>query len=173
MSGLAARLPLALVLAAARSLLTGQPIGGRWFGGIGGVPSAQRQLSLQIGDLPFGVRDLLALLGDLLISFEHLLAEFLNLMLLPLDLLLQFLPAGRMRVRMPTGGCLPVACASGRPRTHPPYIKRFGEICPAPASESIEIGLGKSATITFTPVCSAGGFHRLAGGLRREIDRCR
>src|SRR2546429_261445 len=50
-SGLAAGFPLALVLAAARSLLSGQTIGGRGLGRVCGVPLAQGELSFQVGDL--------------------------------------------------------------------------------------------------------------------------
>jgi hypothetical protein len=112
-SWLATRFPLAFVLAATRSLLASQSVGGRWFGGVRGVPIPQRQLSLQIRDLLFGIR-------DPLIPFGYLLTQFLNLTLLSLDLPLQFLPIGRMRVRMPTGGWLLVACAPGGSCIHPP-----------------------------------------------------
>src|SRR6266576_2120992 len=59
-SGLAAGFPLALVLAAARSLLSGQTIGGRGLGRVCGVPLAQGELSFQVGDLLFLFGDLLA-----------------------------------------------------------------------------------------------------------------
>src|SRR5438552_7729061 len=71
----AAGFPLALVLAAARSLLSGQTIGGRGLGRVCGVPLAQGELSFQVGDLLFLFgdllflfRDLLFLLGDLLLG---------------------------------------------------------------------------------------------------------
>src|SRR5438034_8128661 len=77
-SGLAAGFPLALVLAAARSLLSGQTIGGRGLGRVCGVPLAQGELSFQVGDLLFLFgdllflfRDLLFLLGDLLLRSEE------------------------------------------------------------------------------------------------------
>src|SRR5207249_8297506 len=63
-SGLAAGFPLALVLAAARSLLSGQTIGGRGLGRVCGVPLAQGELSFQVGDLLF-------LFGDLLFRSEE------------------------------------------------------------------------------------------------------
>ena len=69
--------------------------------------------------------------GDLPIPFDHLFAEFLNLTPLLLDLPLQFIPAGRMGVRMPARRYLLVACAPGGSRIHPPYVKRFREICSA------------------------------------------
>src|SRR2546429_7871808 len=47
-SGLAAGFPLALVLAAARSLLSGQTIGGRGLGRVCGVPLAQGELSFLV-----------------------------------------------------------------------------------------------------------------------------
>jgi len=80
--------------------------------------------------LLFRVGDLLLGVGDLPIPFDYLLAEFLNLMLLLLDLPLQFFPAVRMRVRTPTCRYLLVVCASSGARIHPPYVKRFREICP-------------------------------------------
>jgi len=112
MSWLATRFSLAFVPAAARSLFASQSVGGRRFGGVRGVPLAQRQLPLQIRNLLFGIR-------DPLIPFGYLLMQLLNLTLLPLDLPLQFLPPWRMRVRMPAGGGL-VACSPGSSRIHPP-----------------------------------------------------
>jgi len=111
-SRLAAWFPLTLALPTAHSLLTSQSVGGRRFGGVRGVPLAQRQLPLQIRNLLFGIR-------DPLIPFGYLLMQLLNLTLLPLDLPLQFLPPWRMRVRMPAGGGL-VACSPGSSRIHPP-----------------------------------------------------
>jgi hypothetical protein len=131
MARLPTHLPPALLAPAPLSRFTCQSIGGRRFGGIRGVLFAQRQLPLQVGDLLFGVGDLPLLLGDLLIPFGYLLTEFLNLTLLSLDLPLQFFPTRRMRVRMPTRRCLLVAGAPSGSRIHPPYVKRFGEICPA------------------------------------------
>jgi hypothetical protein len=87
---------------------------------------ARCQLPLQIHDLFFGVGnlffrigDLLLGIGDLLIPFRYLLLEPLNLMLLPLDLPLQFLSAGRMRVRVPTRVCMLPACAPSGSHIHP------------------------------------------------------
>ena len=137
-SRLGTRFPLTLVLSAARSLLAGQSVGSRWFGGVRRVPLAQSQLPFQIGDLLLGIGDLLLGIGDLLLAFGQLIAEPLNLSLLLLDLLLQFLAAGPLRVRIAMRRCSwsPRSAAS-RCRTHPLYVKRFGGICPA-----------KSATIT-------------------------
>src|SRR5207244_11859738 len=72
-SGLAAGFPLALVLAAARSLLSGQTIGGRGLGRVCGVPLAQGELSFQVGDLLFLFGDLLFLFRDLLFLLGYLL----------------------------------------------------------------------------------------------------
>jgi hypothetical protein len=95
MSELTARFPLALMLSSARSLLAGQSVRRRWFGGVRGIPFAQRQLTFQIrdlllgiGDLLLGIGDRLLGIGDLLLAFDQLLAELINLSLLPLDLLL-------------------------------------------------------------------------------------
>src|ERR1039457_2987510 len=76
MSGLGTRLALALVLSAARSLLSGQSVGGRWLGGVGRVLLPSSQLPLQIGDLIFGVRDLLFGVRDLFIGVRDLLFVF-------------------------------------------------------------------------------------------------
>jgi hypothetical protein len=81
-----------------------------------GILLARCQLPFQIGDLLFGN-------GDLLIPFRYLLLELLNLVLLPLHLPLQFFPAGRMRVRMPTRVCMLPACAPGGSPI-PPRLKR-------------------------------------------------
>src|SRR5207245_11663208 len=93
-SGLAAGFPLALVLAAARSLLSGQTIGGRGLGRVCGVPLAQGELSFQVGDLLFLFgdllflfRDLLFLLGDLLLGVGLLLLHVGSALAAFLDLL--------------------------------------------------------------------------------------
>ena len=131
MSALATGFSPALMLSAAGSLLTGQSVAGRWFGGVRRVPLAQSQLPFQIGDLLLGI-------GDLLLTFHQQITELVNLSLLPLDLLLQFLAAGTLRVRMAMRRCLwSPRAAMSRCRTHPPYVKRSGRICSA-----------KSATIT-------------------------
>src|ERR1035437_8690945 len=88
-------------------------------------------LPFQIGDLPFRVGDLLLGVGDLPVLFDYLLPEFLNLPLLLLDLPLEFLPAGRMRVRMPSRRCRLVVCATSGSRIHPPYGTRSRAKCPA------------------------------------------
>jgi hypothetical protein len=77
-AGLGTRFPLALVLSAALSLLAGQSVGSRWFGGVRRVPLAQSQLPFQIGDLLLSI-------GDPLLAFDQLIAELLNLLLLSLD----------------------------------------------------------------------------------------
>jgi hypothetical protein len=86
---------------------------------------------LGVGDLLFRIGDPLLGVGDLLVPFDYLLAEVLNLTLLLLDLPLQFFPAGRMRVRMPTRRYLLFACAPSGSRIHPPYDKRSRAECPA------------------------------------------
>src|SRR5713226_3487972 len=121
-SGLGARLPFALVLAAAWPLLAGQSVRRRWFRGVGRVLFPSRQLPLQIGNLLFGIR-------DLLIAFGYFTAACFVLSLQPLIFPLQLFPTGLL------GGplrCCPwLPCAASRSRTHPPYSKRFGAICPA------------------------------------------
>jgi hypothetical protein len=124
-AGLPARFaPTLLPRRATAALRARQAVGGRRLGRVGGIPLARGQLPLQIGDLLLGV-------VDLPIPFDYLLAELLNLMLLLLDLPLQFIPAGRMRVRMSARRYLLIACASSGSRTLPPYGKRFRVICPA------------------------------------------
>jgi hypothetical protein len=81
----------------------------------------------------------LLLLGDLLIPLGYLLAEFLNLTLLPLDLPLQFFPTWRMRLRMPTRRWLLMAASPSGSPIHPPYVKRFGEICPGKSTGILEL----------------------------------
>jgi hypothetical protein len=76
MSGLGTRFPLALMCAATRSLIAGQSVGGRGFGGVGGIAFAQCQLPFQIRDLFFGIRDLLFTLADLLFTLGDFTAEF-------------------------------------------------------------------------------------------------
>ena len=82
---LSSRFSFTLLTPSAGPRFTGQPIGRRRLGGIGGILLANCQLPFEIGDLLFGV-------GNLQIPFGYLLAEFLNLTLLPLDLPLQFFP---------------------------------------------------------------------------------
>lgn len=85
MSRLAAGFPFAFMRAATRALLAGQSVGRRWFGGVGGVPLAQCQLPLQIGDL-------LIAFGDLSVALSDLTSEILNLspqpLIIPLQLIL-------------------------------------------------------------------------------------
>jgi hypothetical protein len=126
MALLPTRLALALFSPPALPRLPRQSIGGRWFGRVSGILLARCQLPLQIrdlffgiGDLFLGIRDLLLGIGDLLIPFRYLLSEPLNLMLLTLHLPLQFFPAGRMRVRMPTRVCMLPACAPSGSHIHP------------------------------------------------------
>src|ERR1700758_4214985 len=47
-------------------------------------------------------------------------------------------------------------CAASRCRTHPPYVNRFGGICPALNLSSLPALRGKSGTITFTPKLGSG-----------------
>jgi hypothetical protein len=94
------------------------------------LPFQIGDLLLGVGDLLFRIGDPLLGVGDLLVPFDYLFAEFLNLTLLPLDLPLQFLPAGRMRVRMPARRYLLFACAPSGFRIHPPYVNRSRAECP-------------------------------------------
>ncbi len=151
-SGLGTRLALAFVLSAARPLLTSQPVGGGWFGGVGRILSAQRQLPLQIGDLFFGIR-------DLLIAFGYLTPEILQLSLQPLILPLQVFPTGLVGLPMALRRCPWLPCATSQSRTHPTYSKQFAAICPAPPLDPRDCRLGgrKSSTITFTILGSTSG----------------
>src|ERR1019366_7442300 len=100
MSGLGARLAPALVLSAARSLLSGQSVGGRGLGGVGGVLLPSSQLPLQIRDLFFGVRDLFFAFGNLTFAFGYFTAEFLVLSQQPLILPMQLFTAELLGVPM-------------------------------------------------------------------------
>jgi hypothetical protein len=143
-SGLGARVPLTLVPAAAWSRRTSQPVRGRGFGGVGGVPLAQRHLPLQIGDLLFGVGDLLLTLGDLA-------AEVLVLSLQPLIFTLQLFSAGLVGVAMATHHCPWLPCAVSRCRTHPTYANRFGGICPEKSTglrELLQVEFSNGALLT-------------------------
>src|ERR1035438_2551761 len=121
------------------ALCARQAVGGGRLGGIGGVLLARRQLPFQIGNLLFCIGELLLGVGDLLIPLGHLLTKFFNLTLLPLDLPPQFSRTWRMRLRITARPCLLVAGAPSRSRIHPPYVKRFGEICPAKSNGIPEI----------------------------------
>ena len=92
------QLGFAFALAAARPLLAGQPVGGRWFGGVGGVLFPPRQLPLQIRDLFFGVRNLLFAFGNLPFAFAYLTAQFFVLSQQPLIFPVQLFPAGLVGV---------------------------------------------------------------------------
>jgi hypothetical protein len=130
-TGLASGLPFALVLAATRSLLAGQSVRRRWFGGIRGVPLAQGQLPLQIRNLLLGIRNLLLAFGDLLLALGYFAAQFFVFSLEPFVLPPKLFPAGLSGVPLGIRRC-PFWSRAARPcRTHPPYVKRFGEICPA------------------------------------------
>src|SRR5450432_2782116 len=128
-SGLGAWLAPALTLSAPRPLVAGQPVGGRWLGGVGGVALTQRQLPLQIRDLLFALRNLLFALRNLFFALGYFTAEFFVLSLEPLIFLMELFPAGLNGVPMALRRCpsrlRPCPC-----RTHPPYVKRFGGICP-------------------------------------------
>jgi hypothetical protein len=86
MALLSTRFALTLFPPPALPRIPSQSVGGRRFGGVGGILLARRQLSFQIGDLFFGVGDLLFGVGDLPIPIGYLLTEIFNLTLLPLDL---------------------------------------------------------------------------------------
>src|ERR1035437_9814117 len=130
MSGLGTRLALALVLSAARSLLSGQSVGGRWLGGVGRVLLPSSQLPLQIGDLLFGVRDLLFVFGNLTFAFRHFTAEFFVLAQQPLILPIQLFTAELVGVPIAIRHYLWLPCPASRSRTHPPYGNRSRAICP-------------------------------------------
>src|ERR1019366_6294602 len=137
MSGLGTRLALALVLSAARSLLSGQSVGGRGLGGVGGVLLPSSQLPLQIRDLFFGVRDLflgvrdlLFVFGNLPFAFRHFTAEFFVLAQQPLILPIQLFTAEVVGGPRAFRHYLWLPCPASRSRTHPPYGNRSRAICP-------------------------------------------
>src|ERR1700687_894267 len=129
-SRLGTRFPLALVLSAARSLLTSKSVRRRWFGGVGRVLLPPRQLPLQICDLLFGVRYLLLGVRDLLLAFRHFPSEVFVLSQQPLIFTMQLFPAGLVGVPIDTRRRSLLRCAASLSCTHPPYSKGFGEICP-------------------------------------------
>src|SRR5580658_589084 len=129
---LTTRLPLALVLAAARPLLAGQSIGRGWLGGVGRVLLPPGQLPLQICDLFLGIR-------DLLFAFGYLTAEILVLSQQSLNLLLQLFSAGLVGVPMTIRCYTLLPRAASRSRTHTPYSKRSGWNCPEKSTEVPEL----------------------------------
>jgi hypothetical protein len=100
-------------------------------------------LTFQIRDLLFGVRDLLLAFGYLPFALGYFAPEILILSQQPLYFTMQLFTAGLLGASMVTRPCSVWPWAATRCRTHPPYVKRFGAICPA-----------KSAIITFTRLCS-------------------
>jgi hypothetical protein len=89
-----------------------------------------RDLFFRIRDLLFGVRDLLFAFGNLPVPFGYFTAEILKLSQQPLILPMQLFTAGLVGAPMAIRRCPRLPCAAIRFRTHPPYSKRFGEICP-------------------------------------------
>jgi hypothetical protein len=87
-------------------------------------------LPLQIRDLLFGIRDLLLALDNLFFAFGYFTTEFLNLSQQPFIFPLQLFTAGLLGMPMAIRRCSLSPCASSVSRTHPPYVKRFGWICP-------------------------------------------
>jgi hypothetical protein len=87
-------------------------------------------LPLQICDLLFGIRDLLFAFGNLFFAFDYLMAK---LFVLEQSLIFttQLFPAGLGGVSMAVLRCPLLPRTASRSRTHPPYGKRFGRICPA------------------------------------------
>ena len=138
-SGLGPRFPPALVPSTAHSLLAGQSVRTGGFGGVGRILPARRQLPFQIRALLFLLDDLLRLLGDLFVPFGYLLAAVVNLPLQLLELALRFFAIQRLRKPMLTRTALLVACTASGFRTHPPYVKRFREICPAKSTRVTEL----------------------------------
>src|SRR5260370_27574711 len=130
MSRLGTRLAPALALSTARPLLSGQSVGGRWLGGVGGVLLPSSQLPLQIRDLLCGVGDLVFAFGNLPFAFGYFTAELLVLSQQPLILPMQLFTAELVGVPMAIRRYLWSPCPASRSRTHPSYGKRFGEICP-------------------------------------------
>src|SRR5580658_1598060 len=136
---LTTRLPLALVLAAARPLLAGQSIGRGWLGGVGRVLLPPGQLPLQICDLFLGICDLFLGIRDLLFAFGYLTAEILVLSQQSLNLLLQLFSAGLVGVPMTIRCYTLLPRAASRSRTHTPYSKRSGWNCPEKSTEVPEL----------------------------------
>jgi len=114
-SGLGTRLAPALVLSAAWSLLSGQTVRRRWLGGVRRVLFPPSQLPLQIRDLLF--------------AFGYFTASFSVLSQQPLIFAIPLFTAGLVGVPMVIRRCPWLPCAASRSRTHPPYNKRFGEVC--------------------------------------------
>jgi hypothetical protein len=67
-----ATLPSGLMFSATWSLGSSQSIGGRWFGGVGGIAIMSSQFSLQIQDLPLLVLNLLLFVLNLLLLVGNL-----------------------------------------------------------------------------------------------------
>src|SRR5215813_8042746 len=78
MAGLAPCRPPTLLTSASLARFASESIGGGRLRRVRRILSAQRQLTLQVGNLLFGVGNLLFGLSDLLISFGYLPPEFLQ-----------------------------------------------------------------------------------------------
>jgi len=139
MTGLSTRLSSALLASAPGTRFACQSIGGRRFRGVRGVLFPYRQLALQLRDLLLGVRDLLLGVGDLLIPLGYLTQQFLKLSLQPLILTLELLPARLAGVPMAIRYWLLLRSAANSSRTHPPYGKRFLDICPVKSTRVPEL----------------------------------
>ena len=89
MAGLSAGFSLAFLFAASFPGLARQSIGGRGFGGCGGILQAQCQLAFEIGDL---LSELLIWLAELLLQVLHLPVQALVFATqgLPIRLLMAF-----------------------------------------------------------------------------------
>src|ERR1017187_7000484 len=107
-------------------------------------------------------------------SSGYFTAEILKLSQQPLILPMQLFTAGLVGAPMAIRRCPRLPCAAIRFRTHPPYRKRFGEICPGKStgysdSASVAVGCGQAAVSKGIPRCwasratSDGHWEGLAG----------
>src|ERR1019366_9461321 len=117
---------------AAGSCLPRQSVRRRWLRGVGGILLSPRQLPLQIRDPLLGVSDLLIALG-------YLTPEILKLSQQPLIFMLQLLAAGLVGAPRAIRRCALLLCPPSRSRTHPPYVKRFCEVCPGKSPDVREL----------------------------------
>jgi hypothetical protein len=152
-SGLAPRFALAPAFSAARSLLSGQSVGGRGLGGVGGVLFPPRQLPLQIRDLLFRVRDLLFAFGNLPfalrnlpfalrnlpVAFSYPTAKLFVLSQQPRILPMQLFPVELIGAPMAVPFHLGLPGPADRSRTHLFHSKRFGEDCPEKSTRVPEL----------------------------------
>ena len=99
------------------------------------MPFQIRDLFFSIRDLFFGIRNLLFTFADLLFALGNFTTEFFVLSSQPLILTFELFPAGRRGMSMAIRRGCELLSGVSRSRTHPPYSKRFGRICPAKSAK--------------------------------------